>query len=61
MITFEQKEDVEDVNVEFNFHRQSSKVQDLTQWLQYPIEKVQDIIESVFDKVIKIPIGEVGK
>ena len=50
-----------DITVEFNFHRQSSKHDELVSWLKYPIKDVDEIVSLVFDKVIRIPLGQIGK
>ncbi|MBN2373784.1 hypothetical protein JXL19_08355 [bacterium] len=51
----------EEMKVEFNFHRQSPDSNELIKWLNYPIEEIQKIILAMFEKVIHIPIGELGK
>lgn len=50
-----------DFKVQFNFHRQSSKKEDLVAWLRRPIDEVREIVEKVCETVIQTPLGEVGK
>jgi hypothetical protein len=50
-----------DVTVEFNFHRQSSNRDELIAWMKYPINEVEKTVSMVLEKVIRIPLGEVGK
>ncbi len=50
----------EDLRVEFNFHRQSSSPEELIKWLQVPIEEIREAITTIFDTVMKIPIGDIG-
>lgn len=49
------------LSVQLNFHRQSTKGTELVSWLRQPIEDVQDIVASIFEKVIGIPPGDLGK
>jgi len=50
-----------DVMVEFNFHRESSRREDLTAWLGLPIKEVETTVLEVLEKVIRVPTGEIGK
>ncbi len=50
-----------DLKVELNFHRASSKTEDLIAWLNEPIAEVVETIDKLFDKVINISIKEVVK
>lgn len=49
-----------DLKVELNFHRTSSKPEELVAWLNEPIAEVIETINTLFDRVINIPIREVG-
>lgn len=44
----------EESKIEFNFHRQSSKNDELIAWLSFPIAQVETIIQDVFDKVVNL-------
>lgn len=48
------------VRIELNFHRQSSKKEDLTTWLKYSIDDVKETVKIILEKVIEIPSGEIG-
>jgi hypothetical protein len=50
-----------DLKVELNFHRSSSKTEDLIAWLNIPIAEVAEATDNIFEKVMNIPIKEVGK
>jgi hypothetical protein len=50
-----------DVTVVFNFHRQSSKKEELVAWLKYPITEVENTVLLVMEKVLHVPMGEIGK
>lgn len=50
-----------EITAVFNFHRQSSKRDELVAWLKYPIDKVEKIVSSVMESVIRVPMGEIGK
>lgn len=47
----------DDVTVECNFHRQSSDRNELIAWLEYPINEVEQVVTTVLDKVIGVPVG----
>lgn len=49
-----------DVTVEFNFHRQSPRRDELTAWLRKPINEVKETVSLVLEKVVRIPVGEIG-
>ena len=51
----------EDVTVELNFHRQSHDRDDLVNWLRYPINKVEEDVALILEKVLRIQVGELGK
>ncbi len=50
-----------DATVDLNFHRQSSKKDELVAWLNYPITEVEKIVSVMLEKVIRMPAGEIGK
>lgn len=50
----------ENIIVQMNFDRQSSKNAELIAWLQSPIEDVRAIVKKMFEDVIKVPLGEIG-
>lgn len=50
----------EDMHVEINFHRQSSKPDDLISWLNKPIENIQEFILILYDKVFGLNMGGIG-
>lgn len=49
------------IGVELNFHRQSSKKEDLATWLKHPMRDVEETVQILLEKVIQIPMGEIGK
>jgi hypothetical protein len=49
-----------DVTVEINFHCQSSRQEELIAWMNFPIKKVEEIVSTLLEKVIRIPKGEVN-
>ena len=51
----------EDVTVSLNFHRQSSKKEELVDWLRHPIKDIEATVAAVMEKVIQVSIGEIGK
>lgn len=51
----------QDSRIELNFDRQSSKREELIEWLQFPLAKVEETVSRVFDKVIQIPLEGIGK
>ena len=51
----------QELRVEINFHRQSSKREDLISWLRIPIGDVEDAVERIFKKVLQTKFEGVGK
>jgi len=51
----------QELRVEINFHRKSSKRKDLTSWLRIPIGDVEDAVERIFKKVLQTKFEGVGK
>lgn len=49
----------EKVVIELNFHRQSSKKDELVTWLKYPIADVKETIDKLLEKVMSISSGEI--
>jgi hypothetical protein len=54
-------EQAENLKVILNFHRQSTKTTELVSWLRQPMDSVQSTVSCIFEKVIGIPLGELGK
>jgi hypothetical protein len=54
-------EEGDDFRVIFNFDRQSSKKEDLIAWLQLPIAEIEDVVSSVFEKVLRTKLEGVGE
>lgn len=50
-----------DVTVELNFHRQSTRRDELIAWLKLPIREVENAVSLVLEKVIQVPVGEIGR
>jgi hypothetical protein len=50
-----------DLRVELNFHRQSSKSKELIDWMQIPMSDVEQTVIQVFDNIIRMPLGGIGK
>jgi len=54
-------EEGDDFRVIFNFDRQSSKKEDLIAWLQLPVAEIEDVVSSVFEKVLRTKLEGVGE
>ena len=50
-----------DVTVEFNFHRQSTRRDELLAWLRLPMCDVENTVSVMLEKVIQVPVGEIGR
>jgi len=50
-----------DVTVELNFHRPSTKPDELVTWLKRPIIEVEKTVSLVLEKVVRAPAEGIGK
>jgi hypothetical protein len=57
-MSLEQKESL---TVLLNFDQRSTKGIDLVSWLRQPMDGVQSTVACIFEKVIGIPLGDLGK
>jgi len=46
-------DETQKIKIHFNFHRQSAKQEDLTEWLETPIDKVRKTVNSINKKVFQ--------
>ncbi len=54
------EQEKEEVMVEFNFHCQSSDHKELVAWMQWPIDKIRDIVSRTFKEVFEVQLEEVA-
>jgi len=62
VINFDLQDDNDEyIKVVFNFHLEVPNRESLHQWLCTPIQEVKEVVSTVFEKVLCLELGEVGK
>jgi hypothetical protein len=49
------------ITATFNFHRDSSKGSELVDWLKFPINRVEETVALVVERVLRVPVGGTGR